>query len=576
MGTAAGRGFSVNTHILFNDLLDEALALPLPQRERWLEQLNAEAQSLRLRLKRVLDHAAAETHEDFLSTLPKITRCATGSGDNALAPTAVGAYRLIREIASGGMGSVWLAERSDGLVKRPVAVKFPRGMSHHTGLADRMGRERDILAVLNHPNIARLYDAGVTEEGQPWLALEYVEGEPIDQHCRKHNLNVRERLQLFLKVADAVAHAHAKLIVHRDLKPANVLVTPEGEVRLLDFGIAKLIEGRGSGPAVTEFSGRALTIEYASPEQILGEVISTASDIYSLGVMLFELLTGVRPHRPKDATRRALEDAILHAEPARLSDCVADRSLRRQLRGDLDTIVLRALKGKPEERYATVNAFADDIVKYLAGRPVQARPDSVWYRFGKFVGRNRLASAIAGVLLLVMLFITVATISLARSALVDQRRLEIVKSLFSTVFLHVDPNRPDGISLETLERALLDASQMTAMTVKADDFLRMRLEMRLALVQRRMGKAPESDRRVNFVLNTLERIGGTRTEEYVSAKLLQATFATEDGRLQEATAAEEVAERLAATVPGNDRDLTVQARLLLTSAKRTRGIAATS
>ncbi|HEY5808459.1 MAG TPA: serine/threonine-protein kinase [Povalibacter sp.] len=552
-----------------NNLLDEALAMSPLQRRQWLDQLHLHEEPLCLRVRDLLSRATRLEREQFLETLPKVTQGIAEAV--AMPPSAeVGPYRLVREIARGGMGSVWLAERTDGLVKRPVAVKLPRNWSRYCDLAERMGREREILSALNPPNIARLYDAGLTADGQPWLALEYVEGVPIDVYCTQRQLDARQRLQLFLKVANAVAHAHAKLIVHRDLKPANVLVTEDGEVRLLDFGIAKLIEPQSGGDASqTEFSGRALTIDYASPEQIRGESISIATDVYSLGVMLFELLAGARPHRAADGSRHAVETAILHQEPVKPSE-VASREMRRQLRGDLDTIVLHALRKKPEGRYATVNAFADDVTRYLSGRPVQARPDSVWYRFGKFVGRNRLASVIAGVLLLVMLFITMATIALARSAIVDTQRLEVVKSLFSVVFLHVDPRRPDGISLQTLETALLDASRQTAVSVSPHDYLRMRLEMRLALVQRRLNNVTESDWRIGNVIRTLERSGSKQTEEYVSAKLLEATFAMEDGRLQESQAAEALANQLAPIVPKNDQDLTVQARRLLVAAKEAR------
>src|SRR5262245_23055610 len=216
---------------------------------------------------------------------------AEDSSSGVVAGDVIGSYRLEREIGCGGMASVWLATRIDGLINRPVALKFPHGAWRMAGLAERMKQERDILAQLTHPNIARLYDAGVTPDGQPYLALEYVEGLPIDEYCRKHALSIPERLRLLLQVAQAVAHAHARLVVHRDLKPSNVLVTAGGEVRLLDFGIAKLLAQDGSGSAgLTAFAGHALTIDYASPEQILGQPISTASDIYSLGVLAFELL----------------------------------------------------------------------------------------------------------------------------------------------------------------------------------------------------------------------------------------------------------------------------------------------
>jgi eukaryotic-like serine/threonine-protein kinase len=308
-----------------------------------------------------------------LDTIPQLTFGVAESVDgevSELPGDAVGPYRLIRELGKGGMGTVWLAERSDGLIQRPVALKLPRGTWRRRTLSKRMGRERHILAALNHPNIARLYDAGLTDEGNPWLALEYVEGRPIDESCESSQAGIDERLRLVLDVASAIAHAHARLIVHRDLKPSNILVTADGDVRLLDFGIARLLEqGQTPESELTQIAGRALTPEYASPEQIKGEPIGVASDVYSLGVVLYELLTGARPYRPRRDSRAALEEAILEDEPARPSDVVREPSRRRQLRGDLDTIVLKAPRKKPEERYETTNEFADDLQRSFRTDP---------------------------------------------------------------------------------------------------------------------------------------------------------------------------------------------------------------
>ena len=347
--------------------------------------------------------AADREERPYFETLPKFDADladfpdAPSGGDQP--GDTIGTYRLLRELGSGGMGVVWLAERSDGLVKRPVALKLPHQVWQRAGLAERMAREREILATLTHPNIARLYDAGLTAEHRPFLAIEYVEGHPIDTYCRDRRLDSGARVRLFVQVANAVAYAHAKLVVHRDLKPANILVDADGQVRLLDFGIAKLLDQhQARETALTELSGRPLTLDYASPEQIRGEPLTIGSDVYSLGVVLYELLSGARPYKLKRDSRGALEDAILEADPP-LPSAVAEPGSRRSLRGDLDTIVLKALRKRPEERYATVHALVDDLERYLEGRPVLARSDGLWYRVRKFTARNAIAVGAAGAVL---------------------------------------------------------------------------------------------------------------------------------------------------------------------------------
>ncbi len=385
-------GFDVDpsTWETLNRLLDQALELPLEERSSWLEEMGPEHAALKPRLKRILARAEDEARLP-LETLPKLAEASPEDRTGGAGAT-LGPYRLTRLLAQGGMGAVWLAERHDGIVQRPVALKLPHGSWARPGLWERMAREREILASLNHPHIARLYDAGLSSDGQPFLALEYVEGRPIDVHVKESGLDLRARLRLFLQVADAVAHAHGQLVVHRDIKPSNILVTRDGEVKLLDFGIAKLLEsGVAHETALTEVAGRALTLSYASPEQVLGEPIGVASDVYSLSVVLFELLTGARPYQPASDSRPALEEAILEAEPLRPSDVAADPSTRKALRGDLDTLILKGLKKRPAERYPTVNALAEDLERYLSGHPVLARPDTAAYRIGKFVKRHKVA-----------------------------------------------------------------------------------------------------------------------------------------------------------------------------------------
>lgn len=345
------------------------------------------------------------------------------------------------------MGSVWLAERIDGALKRNVALKLPHLVSKRTGLAERMARERDILGALAHPHVAHLYDAGITTEGRPFLALEYVEGVRIDEYCRERQLDVAARVELILQVANAVAYAHAKLVIHRDIKPANILVTADGSAKLLDFGVAKLLEdGQASSTHLTELSGRALTPHYASPEQIMGEPLTIATDIYSLGVVMFELLTGQRPHCARRETRAALEEAILNEEIPRPSEVTTGKA-RKQLRGDLDTIVLKALKRQPHARYTTAPALIDDLRRWAAHEPVLAQPDSRWYRFTRFVVRNKAAVGAACAISLAVVVGAAAALWQARSAIRERDRAAEVTEFITSIFREASPYQSAGQAL---------------------------------------------------------------------------------------------------------------------------------
>lgn len=381
-------------------LLDEALNLEAPERAAWLDGLVGEKSLHRETLRTLLAHQACVETDDFLSALPDL-----GIGDaepSARGPAAgdsVGVYRLIEQIGQGGMGTVWLAERADRLMNRRVALKLPR-IVWGEAFAERLAREREILATLEHEHIARLYDAGLDAHGRPFLAMEYVKGEPLDAYLRAHALPVRERVGLLLQVMAAVGHAHSHLVVHRDLKPGNILVTGDAKVKLLDFGIAKLLEGDSTRRmALTELSGRALTLDYASPEQIRGEPLGTASDVYSMGVVAFESLTGARPYRLKFGSAVEIEQAIASAEPRRASSMATSPAERQALHGDLDAILNRALKKAAVDRYPSIDAFAQDLERYLRGEPVQAQPDSALYRSSRFIGRHRLSVAMASAVL---------------------------------------------------------------------------------------------------------------------------------------------------------------------------------
>jgi hypothetical protein len=380
-----------------NRLLEHALDLQADARATWLEGLAPEHAHLRT----VLSELLAEADTDAAPTARAPTAVAHLASEalaamrRERAGDRIGPWRLVEPLGAGGMGDVWKAERADGVMERTAALKLPRAEWVDRGLAERMARERTILARLQHPNIATLYDAGITLEGRPYMALEYVQGLPIDQYVRE--LDLRQRVRLFVPVVRAAAYAHSRLVIHRDIKPGNVLVTVDGQSKLLDFGISKLMHGETSAAeetAVTRIGGRALTLAYAAPEQVLGDAVTVATDVYSLGVMLYELLCGVRPYRAE--TTHALEQEIVRGEIRRPSEVVADKRRRAALRGDLDAIILTALKRAPEERYESAAALADDLEHYLAGEPVRARPDGRTYRLRKFLRRNWMPVTAAG------------------------------------------------------------------------------------------------------------------------------------------------------------------------------------
>jgi serine/threonine-protein kinase len=381
----------------------------------WHQSLRKENPSLATDLQVLLQERYARGDEGFLSTEP-----AALPTPAALIGQRVGAYTLESPIGQGGMGTVWLARRSDGRFEGRAAVKFLNlGLLGGAG-EQRFKREGSILSRLAHPNIAHLIDAGVSPAGQPYLILEYVEGKHIDAYCNEHALDIEARIRLFLDVLAAVAHAHANLIVHRDIKPSNVLVTEDGQVKLLDFGIAKLLEDETSTSAATVLTRqgeRALTLAYAAPEQVTGSAITTGTDVYALGVLLYQLLTGKHPAESALQSPAHLMKAIVDTKPPRPSETLGPTSkLSRELRGDLDTIVGKSLKKNPAERYASATAFADDLRRYLGHEPISARPDTLAYRAKKFVRRNRLAVALASAAFVATVAGVIGTAIQARTA----------------------------------------------------------------------------------------------------------------------------------------------------------------
>jgi len=450
-------------------LLDELLELTGESRQMRLYQMQEQHPELAHELIKMMD--LEKSHPDFMAEpLANLDNLSPRINDE------IGPYRLVSLLGEGGMGQVWLAVRSDGLYERRVALKLLRPGLGDAGLRQRFTRERQILARLAHANIARLLDAGIMPDGQPYLALDYVNGEPITDYVKRLNLDLRARLLLFRQVCDAVSHAHANLVVHRDLKPSNIMVTPSGEVMLLDFGIAKLLDHKhGDQTEITQTGSRTFTLHYAAPEQLRGEIISTLTDVYALGVVLYEILAGCKPYTPERKTDAAWEEAILKDEPIRPSQALLkntqaiaqgqNKKLAKQLVDDLDNVVLKALAKDPESRYASVESFKQDLLRYLDGQPVFARADSLGYRAQKYIERHAIAVA-TGVGISTVLAIALAITSWqANQAVKEANRAEAMQGFVVALFENTgDKTNPEDVNV----RELLDAGVRRADTELAN------------------------------------------------------------------------------------------------------------
>ena len=365
--------------------LDRLLDMDEPQCDAYISRLEDDQPTVAAALREMMSDRRSLEAQGFLET------SLLKPPDQGQVGTQVGPYTIVSLVGRGGMGEVWLAQRSDGRFEGKFALKFLDAYSASPAALDRFQREGRLLARLAHPHIARLIDAGVTGSGRPYLILEYVQGTRIDDYCSLHALCPEDRVRLILDVLSALAHAHSNLVIHRDIKPTNILVTEDGEAKLLDFGIAKLVGSEGGSDAdapATRIEDIAFTPEYAAPEQILGEPPSTATDVYQMGVLIFALLTGCLPLGKETATRAQRIKAALDEDPPRMSE-VAPAALRKALRGDLDAIVSKALRKLPRERYGTAAALADDLKRYLDNEPVEARAKLLTYRMLKFVRRYR-------------------------------------------------------------------------------------------------------------------------------------------------------------------------------------------
>jgi serine/threonine protein kinase len=439
------------------DLLHDAMQLAPSQRAKWLENLGATDPDLRQEVESLL-YAHDEAESSFLSSsTPSIPIPVTPNAATERAGERFGDYRIMGQIGEGGMGEVYRAVRDDDQYQKEVAIKVVRGGQDSSFVVSRFRNERQILASLDHPNIARLLDGGTTETGVPYFVMELIEGKPIDEYCKEHGISIERKLELFLRVCSAVQFAHQRLIIHRDIKPGNILVTPDGVPKLLDFGIAKILEGGAVPgrvePTLTMF--RLLTPAYASPEQVRGEPITTASDVYSLGVVLYELLAGQHPYKSSYSTPEDLARAVCEKEPEKPSTAlrrteaeVTGRKdgeaitpghgnrlkLSKRLRGDLDNIILMALRKEPQRRYASVERFAEDIRRHQDSLPVIARKDTVRYRVEKFVARHRAAVVAAAAVCIVMIVALAVTL---REAQIARRRYNDVRSMANSLIFDV-------------------------------------------------------------------------------------------------------------------------------------------
>ncbi|MFZ1005448.1 MAG: protein kinase [Candidatus Sulfotelmatobacter sp.] len=383
------------------------------------------------------------------------------AAEEMLSGRRIGAYQLLRVLGEGGMGKVYLAARADDLYQKQVAIKtVPVGLGQSQALLLRFGSERQILANLDHPNIARLLDGGVTEDGLPYLVMEYVNGVRLDDYCRIHQLPTNQRLELFCTVCAAVEYAHKNLVVHRDLKPANILVTAEGVPKLLDFGIAKLLDPQSRQLAQTMTSERMMTPEYASPEQVRGDQITTSTDVYALGVLLYELLAGKRPFELDPTSPLKMARVICEQDPeppsvsSAVNAAVAAPDAARTLRGDLDNIVLMAMRKEPVRRYASVSALTNDVQAYLTGYPVHARTDTWKYRSGKFLRRHKAGATAAAIVAVALIAFSIGMGLLAKRATRERLAVQRESQFMEGIFEAATPDLARGRQITA--RELLD------------------------------------------------------------------------------------------------------------------------
>ncbi len=537
----------------------EALDRPLAERKAFLDEACAGDPELRLAVERLLlaDEASDTFLEQPASELLGLIPKEVEAGER------LGPYRLLRKLGAGGMGTVYLARREDEHYQQDVALKILRSGLQGTEAVHRFLAERQILARLEHPNIARLYDGGSTPDGRPYLVMELVEGLPVDEYCDRHQLTVDRRFDLFRRICGAVQYAHQNLIVHRDLKPGNILVTEAGEPKLLDFGIAKRLEpGSATKPELTRTGSRMMTPSYASPEQVRGEAITTASDVYSLGVLLYGLLAGCGPYRVESGLAHEIERAICEQEPERPSAALfragspsaeeiarnratRPQALRRRLLGDLDNIALMALRKEPARRYGSAAQLARDVENHLQSLPVVARPDTLSYRARKFVGRHRVGVSAAALVVLLVAGFIVSLIVQGRRIARERDKAQYSLSFLLDTFKDADPYHTKGEHL-TADEILTTGAERVSRDLSGRPDVQAALMDAIGEVERGLGRYDRAEpllerglalRRATFGPESLE--GAESLEHLGLLKRERSAFAEAERLLRQSLAIKE-------------------------------------
>ncbi len=539
-------------------MFEQALELPPADRATFLDTQCAGQPELRAEVEALLaaDEQANAQPRELVAAAPALLQALAEDqrrvDDARLTGMRAGAWRLLREIGRGGMGTVYLAQRDDGAYTQQAAVKLLRADWPGSEMDRRLEAERQILAGLDHPGIARLLDGGSNADGRPFLVLDYVDGLPIGRWCDERQLGINERIRLFLQVCAAVAYAHRCLVVHRDLKPSNILVTTTGQVKLLDFGIAKLLQGVGDASTQTL---RSFTPEYASPEQVSGAPITTGVDVHALGLLLYELLTGKRAFGQSDSTPAAYEQAILHEQalaPSRAAGEGADATdrasrcrltptaLTARLRGDLDAIVAKALRKEPEQRYASVEALADDLNRHLALEPVQARRGAWRYRSGRFLRRHALATAFATLALIAVLAGSAFSLWQASIARAERDRAQIaattaeaVTNFLTQLLAKATPDAGKGKELSVRDALDLAATDLDKKFADQPE-VRARVQMLLGNVYTILGDYEKADVQLRAGLEVIVKLHGESSMEVTDALSLLANNLRKQGALDEA------------------------------------------